>query len=89
VGWLMFARLFERNAQKALRLQHEAEMRRQQLAAAPKPSLRQVASAAPTGQLMAIFLDELPRRSDMDPDVLREFSHVVGRWADELERNRL
>lgn len=53
---------------------------------APKPTLRQIAAEAPSYQLIAVFGDEIGKRSDIDPTLLRNFAHLMDRWADELER---
>lgn len=75
----MLARLFDRNAELA----REAEAA---LRPPPRPNLRQVASEAPTNQLIAVLADEVRTRSDVDPVLLRDVAHLLDRWADELER---
>lgn len=55
---------------------------------APKPTLREIASTAPTHQLIAVLADELCLRSDADPQLLHHFANLLGRHADEIERSR-
>jgi len=53
---------------------------------APKPTLREIAAEAPSYQLIAVMGDEIGTRSDIDPSLLRNYAHLLDRWADELER---
>ena len=52
----------------------------------PRPTLREIAAEAPSYQLIAVFGQEIGKRSDIDPTLLRNFAHLMDRWADEIER---
>lgn len=53
-----------------------------------RPTLRQIASEAPTNQLLAVLAEQIALRSDVDPALLRECAQRLDRHSDALERSR-